>query len=75
MLLLCWSVAYALHQRLIVNTFLKDFLKNEFHDHRRNFATIIGGMEGGISTMDITNFNLQRNQFRKRGKFGFVSVF
>ena len=47
-----------------MNTFLKDFLK-EFHDHRRNFASIIGGMElgggGGISTMGVTNFNLQRN--------------
>jgi len=54
MLLLCCSVAYAVHQRLIMNTFLKDFLKKEFHEHKRNFANTIGVIEtggGGVSTL------------------------
>ena len=46
MILLCCSAAYAVHQRLIMNTFLKNFLKKEVHEHRRNFADIIGAMEG-----------------------------
>jgi hypothetical protein len=48
MLLLCWSVAYAVHQRLIVSAFFKDFLK-EVHVQRHSFVIVIGGKKGDFN--------------------------
>jgi len=51
-----------------MNTFLKDFLKKEFHEHKRNFANTIGVIETGgggcrpwvLQTLIYEGVNLER---------------
>jgi hypothetical protein len=45
------------HQRLIVNTFLKDFLKKKVYGHRRNFPNIIE-VDGGGGVFDHGYYEL-----------------